>query len=650
MRVSIAVAVSILFLLVVGCSEGSSNQVQTQASAGSTGAMLSGTVRGGQQPIIGAHVYLFAASSTGYGGAGIAPSASNASVSLLTSAGNTLLDSSGGATNGEYYVTTDLNGSFSITGDYTCGPGQQVYLYAVGGNPGAGINSAVGLTAALGTCPAVGNFQTATPYIVLNEISTVATAYALAGFVTDATHVGSSGTALASTGITNAFANVANLETLSTGVALATTPAGNGTVPQSEINSLGNILAACVNSNGPGSTQCSTLFTNAKTGGSTGAVAADTATAAINIAHNPGANVAPLFGLSTPAPPFAPALSAQPNDFTVALNFTGLGSDQSAFPRSSIAIDGAGSAWVTNADSTPGSVTKLSSTGVVSTLSAGFSGIFGKIAIDPTGNAWIAASSVVELTNAGVAISPVGGFKGGGLGFSEALAIDGSGNAWVANTVNSYSVTKLNSSGVLGTYTAANWNSITNPVGVAIDNSGNAWIAVNGNGITELSNSGVVLSPIGGYTDGGILIGDIAIDGTGNVWVTDDLAQVSKFSKTGSASLGSPFTIPNLGQAVGIAIDGASNVWFADGENQSSINIRELSDSGAAISPISGYSYTGGGLSKAIVLALDGSGDIWTTSKSVGNVITVTEFIGAATPVVTPIAVGVKNETLGTRP
>ena len=145
-------------------------------------------------------------------------------------------------------------------------------------------------------------------------------------------------------------------------------------------------------------------------------------------------------------------------------------------------------------------------------------------------------------------------------------------------------------------------------------------------------------------------MGDVAIDSTGNVWVTDDLAQISKFSKTGVASAGSPFTMPNLGQAAGIAIDGSGDVWFADRENQSSINIRELSNSGAAISPASGYSYTGGGLAKALALAIDGSGDIWTTSNSVGNVITVTEFIGAATPVVTPIAVGVKNNTLGTRP
>ena len=105
---------------------------------------------------------------------------------------------------------------------------------------------------------------------MVNEVSTVATAYAIAGFATDALHVASSGTALAQTGIANAFANATNMETLQTGVALATTPVGGGTVPQAEINTLADILAACVNTTAPSSSACSNLFPNAQTNGSTG--------------------------------------------------------------------------------------------------------------------------------------------------------------------------------------------------------------------------------------------------------------------------------------------------------------------------------------------------------------------------------------------
>ena len=318
MRVGLVVVVCGLVGL-AGCSGGRFDGLNQTASAG---ARLTGAVHGGQQPIVGAHVYIFAASATGYGGAGIAASSGNASVSLLTSAGNTALDSSGGATNGDYYVTTDSGGGFSISGDYTCTTGAQVYLYALGGNPGLVTNSATGLMAVLGNCPAAGNFAAATPFVMVNEVSTVAAAYAMAGFATDATHVGSSGTALALTGIANAFANAGNLVNLPTGAALATTPAGNGTVPQAEINTLGNVLAACVNSNGAltggaSPTGCYTLLAIALAGGTTGAEPGDTASAAINIAHNPGVNIASLYGLAAGTPPFAPGLTSPPNDWTL---------------------------------------------------------------------------------------------------------------------------------------------------------------------------------------------------------------------------------------------------------------------------------------------------------------------------------------------
>jgi hypothetical protein len=146
------------------------------------------------------------------------------------------------------------------------------------------------LLAGLGSCGALKS----STFVTVDEVSTIATAYALAGFATDALHISSPATTAAETSVANAFATVANLETLNSGLALATTLAGNGTVPQSEIDTLANILSACINSSGPGSTQCTTLLGNAKNGSTT---PMDTATAAINIAHNPGANVSALFGL-----------------------------------------------------------------------------------------------------------------------------------------------------------------------------------------------------------------------------------------------------------------------------------------------------------------------------------------------------------------
>jgi hypothetical protein len=89
------------------------------------------------------------------------------SLSLLPSiSGTTYLDTSPGPTNGFYYVPTDANGNFSITGDYLCTPDSQVYLYASGGNPGMAPgtnNTAIGLIAVLGDCPSTGTFAAVIP-------------------------------------------------------------------------------------------------------------------------------------------------------------------------------------------------------------------------------------------------------------------------------------------------------------------------------------------------------------------------------------------------------------------------------------------------------------------------------------------------------
>ena len=251
------------------------------------GVALHGRVHGGEQPITGASVYLYAANTAGYG---------QPSVSLLNDNVLNQLPLAGEDSNNNYYVVTDSNGNFTITGDYNCTSSTtQVYLYAIGGNPGlaSGTNNmAAGLLAGLGTCDSLSSSTT----IWMNEVSTVATAYAIAGFATDATDVSSSGSPQAQTDVTNAFATITNLETLYSGQALATTPTvngGNGTVPQAEINTLANILAACTSTDGTvtgptNPTTCYTLLTNAKN--SSGTMPSDTATAAINIAHNPGAN------------------------------------------------------------------------------------------------------------------------------------------------------------------------------------------------------------------------------------------------------------------------------------------------------------------------------------------------------------------------
>jgi hypothetical protein len=624
MRVA-SVATLFLPLVLTGCS------VQSVAPpAPSAGLSLQGRIHGGQQPVVGAHIYLLAANTTGYG---------NPSVSLLNSTTTGLSDSVGA------YVTTGSDGGFTITGDYTCTPGTQVYVYALGGNPGGGINSAAGFLAALGQCPTEGNFLAATPYIWINEVSTIAAAYAMSGFATDATHVSSSGTVLARIGIGNAFANAANLAALSTGTALATTPAGNGTVPQTTINTLANILASCVNSTGPASTTCSTLFSNASNGST---LPTDTASAAINIAHNPGSNITALFDLQAAEAPFQPDIFSNPNDFTIALDFFGGGLSDAI----SIAIDSLGNAWLANYQGSS-SVIELSSTGAILSGPAGYTGnaLIGpySIAIDNSGNVWTANydnNTVTELSNTGMAISPSGGYTINGLG-PDSIAIDGSGNAWIGN-YGSRSLTKLSGTGLILPGPSGYTGILPNfPSAIAIDSSGNAWIADWAqNRVTEISSIGADLSGSAGYTGGGLSgAASVAIDSSGNAWIANYNTGVTKLSSNGAPlSPSTSFTGGGLDGSTAIAIDGSGNAWVTNTGNAS---VTELSNTGASISPSTGY--TGGVEFSPFSIAIDGSGNVWTVNSGRGSG-QVREFIGAATPVVTPLATGVMNNALGARP
>jgi hypothetical protein len=622
LRVSLF-AVLGLPLLLSGCSLSPTALL----SAAAIGLTIRGNVHGGQQPINGAHVYLLAAGTSGYG---------SASTSLLTS-GTDGSDSIGG------YVLTAPDGSFSVGGTYTCTPNTQVYLFALGGDPGGGANSAVGLLAALGNCPAAGNFATSVPFVSINEVTTVAAAYAFSAFATDATHIGSSGTTVALAGIANAFANASNLVDIPTGSALATTPAGNGTVPQAEINTLANILAACVNSNGSSSATCTTLFSNAMSAGTTGTLASDTATATINIAHNPVAAVAALYAIIPPTPPFAPALGTQPSDFTLILTFTGGG----ITCANHLAIDSTGSVWTSNSTA----LAKLSPLGAALSPSTGFTdaslnGAAG-LAIDATDNVWATNSNAYTLSE----FSAVGQFLNtataplNSLYSPHTAAIDPSGNIWVP-TYNGL-INNVVEFAPNGSYTTTVLSGLlSQPQSIAIDHTGNLWIGnIASSSILKISNLGIPnLLP---YSGGGINNPlSIALDSSGDIWALNPDSSLGAINDLGSPYWDAPYATgsSNTGQA--FAIDGQNNMWFLSGSTSgfpATFNARlyAVNSGGASLTNGSGFAP----LPNATDLAIDSAGNVWIAANT-----TIAEVIGVAAPITTPIAAAVKNNTIATRP
>jgi len=638
LALSAALSLSLLSIALVGCGTGI-NGFATSPPAAAPAKLpggISGIVHGGAQPIGSAHVYLYAVATTGYG---------QPATSLLMTGSNVQFD-----TNGNGYVLTGTNGSFSITGDYNCPSNTSlVYLLALGGNPGlaAGTNNAaIALANALGNCSTI-KANAASTVVTLNELTTVAAAYALAGFMTAPTQVGSSAANLA--GITNAFTTAGLLGNSATGSAPVSTPSGNGTVPQAELYTLADLLAGCVNSDG--TTTCAPILSAAAVNGVT---PANTLQVALNIAHYPANNVGPLAALVPTQSPFVPKLTGAPNDWTVAITYTGNGL---ATPQS-LAIDAAGNAWVANATNT---VTELSAaTGAPLSGTAGFSaaGLDAPVslAIDTTGNIWIAncgnpcsgsgqSSTVTVLSANGQTSStyPSTGFNG-----SYALALSGANEVWVANSLGS-SLTKLNSSGST-TIASAIAADLIYPVNVAVTPSGNALtVSPADNALVGFAASGAA-DTTDSYQGSALNFPyALAIDHSGNIWVANHGNNTVAVLNAGAGVGTSPYSGGGITTPVAIALDGAGTAWVDNTSN----TLSEITNAGTVASPATGLRND---LIYPDAIAVDGSGNIWVancghycqpSSNSPGSVSLV---VGAATPVTTPLSVAAANNTLATEP
>jgi hypothetical protein len=574
-----------------------------------------------------------------------------------------------------------------------------LYIVATGGNPGLAPgtnNAAIALMAALGPCSLHGGGYTLDPnsFIWINEVTTVASVYALAAFMgSDATHLGASSTN--AIGLANSFSLVNNLVNVTTGTALAVTPAGNGTAPQATINALGNIMAACVNSDGTG-TACAALAAAATPSG--GTAPTDTIQGILNVARNPANNVSALYGLASATPPFQPALAVVPNDWVVSVTYTagGLGViERATFKTQRMAIDALGNVWIPSTVSAGQyNVVELSSNGTVLSGSGGYTGggltSPTSIAIDPEGNVWVPSiatnpqgGNVVKFSDSGTVLSGANGFTGGGLNEPYAIALDGQGNAWVSDW-GSTSVIKLDNHGGILSGASGFQTGRTGPSGVAIDRAGNAWVGNDDATVTEFSNNGTLLSgstgyPIMGYVGVNSTPG-VAIDASGNAWLNPQMnISTYEFSPSGvqlSPSGGYSNCSPPGSQQGGhyfvncyysdpnvFALDGAGNVWGVVTFQWNPIShpptpeystaVAEMTNTGTIVSGKLGYAGSTSLRSVAQYLnvrvqgiAIDGGGNVWVMLSD--N--TVAEFVGAATPVVTPFSLGVKNGTLGQRP
>jgi hypothetical protein len=590
-----------------------------------TGEVMSGTL-----PVVGATVQMYAAGNTGY--------ASSATPEATTAA------------------TTGSDGSFTL--NYSCpgAGGDLVYLVATGGHTGSNTASNAGLAfmAALGSC----NGTLPSP-VVVNEVTTVASAYALSPFMTGAANVGSSATnyetsATSAPGLANAFATVKNLVDLTTGTTLTNTPdyptnlagdtnlVNNSTVPTARINTLANALNACA----AAGASCSSLFSAATPG--SGTAPSDTLQSILNIAQNPGNNVGMVYNVA-PTGSFTPVLPGAPGDWTLALTFTGGGlgfTPDQQIPYSTIfadgklvntamAIDATGNVWVTGfSDSVSVSAANDS---VIPDLSSGMIAEFtnqGKPLTQPskvTGGA---------VTYGGYILVAAGGANAGTQAPLN-IALDPSGNAWVvggssqagggsgSTTSNGGALSEISPSlsPTLPYISLASTTTVGNTNGpLAIDGLGNVWTD-GAAGLTEFNNTGAQIASNTGAGVSGNPVGYLSLESlifdskSTSLWGSE--AQLGEFyqisPKDGSGIFDYSWVAARNGVYTNIVADSVGNVYgcrVKPGQEFDVFNASNTTATSVASYPIS----TGRGCGQQ--MAMDGAGHIFTVTGSTGSTIT----------------------------
>jgi hypothetical protein len=557
-------------------------------------------------------------------------------------------------------VESVSGGGFSISQDYACptisAGSNQVYIVATGGNPGlaAGTeNKALVMMAALGDCSSLPDKS----FIEINEVTTVAAAWALAPFMTSYTTVGA--TLTNASGIQNAFLDAALLADTNSGLA-ATLP-DNLTIETDKLYALADAIASCVNSDG--TSGCTALETAATPNG--GSAPGDTLTAALNIVKNPGQNVALVYQAIGDFPPFATGLTQAPNDWTMSLTITGGGM---ASPTD-LAIDKESNVWVSGQGG-PLSVfgpqgAPLSATG----FGTGDIAQVYAVAVDSTGDVWVTnfnggggQGSVTEFLGSDAtppsSLGTIAGNYDGAVYYPTALSADGHGNVFIADH-DSSSATVYNSSGSLvysGLGSSANLNA--HPLAIAVDSSGGFWLSDDDDTIAHIS------APSVSYPDGQLLSHPsccnesygLATDADGTVWVADYLGGADfdgAFAEVVTDGEGN-VTVPIRGSNAGginhpalVAVDAGQNVWITNYRGNS---ITEIAGNhwtvpaGTGLSPTIGVYGTAekplGGYGRDALLddplgiGPDRSGNVWVANEGTNTLVM---FFGLATPTVTPV-------------
>ncbi|HEU4557890.1 MAG TPA: hypothetical protein VFS20_08580 [Longimicrobium sp.] len=517
--------------------------------------------------------------------AGTVQSGGTSTVTPLKDAKVTLYDATDGTPVTIGTAKTDGHGQFSI---HNPDPVAETIYYAT-----ADLGDGVLMATIIG--PEIrGN-------IVINELTTVAAAFAMAQFTAKSVISGNA------FGLRIAAGMAENLVLPLTGESsevMLNSPNGDETNSLRSTRALANLIVPSVRRE-PGAFKTLQGLTAVN-----GQLPADTFQALVNIARNPATNVAEIWRQARTADAYQPALEPladrpeeSPLDaWTLAVKVNDSGDIDHMFGGpANIAWDRNGYAWVANnvKQGTPNSARCImvlkpngkpadgeNGTPKSPVFGGGIKGVGFGVTVAPNGHVWVGnfgwgteihypyEGTVSEFTATGEPVSPPLGY-GGGTDRVQGTVADADGNLWLASFGNNALVVfrggnpddaliypdTIGTAGPVGTF------------GIAPAEAGTAWVTYCGGlgwPLKDQSPSHVCKFSINSGTlertldlELGSITKGVALDSAGNAWVAsggDDT--VYMISPDGSTYTG--FTGGGISGPWSVAVDGDDNVWVAN--------------------------------------------------------------------------------------
>lgn len=517
-------------------------------------------------------------------------------------------------------ATTDQNGIFQLVYSTTAAGDDGILFITTSGGKISNTSSNIAPQYALAVAIASANNN---QQVIINDRTTVATAFAMAQFVQD------NGISGVNPGLSIAAGMIANVVDIETGEP-GPTILNDDNVPSSDLstvkklNEMSNLIASCATDE----TTCQSIMQLALA--LDDSQPADTFHALVNMAKNPWRDPVPLFNLITSNNYQQDLGNLPPTAWTLSFKFKG--DPVKLAGPGNMAFDADGQMWIINnlvTDTSyvlPDCASQLlfkmdPTTGKVETYTGGgLDGAGYGVGIAPLSNdVWVGNygfkgstcvglgsdknNSVSQFSPEGIALSPDatmfgingnpkdGGWENGGIGWAQGTVSNLDGDIWIASCNG-----EMTATGQVDVTVYRNGNpddflvitdpNLVKPFDIAFDVNGIAWVSgTNSDNIMAFDDTGKRLIDID--LGAGSKPMGVASDSQGNVWVslsaridlpcpdnnvlpaTDTGVAMVNINgtqiNTREASINDGVPVPGgMEIAWGIAIDGNDNVWVAN--------------------------------------------------------------------------------------